>query len=242
MILASSRAPIAPMLADVSPFWLSGAAAAALAAGATAPPDEPAGSELVADRRTGPRAGPRPRRRAGNDDEGDRADREQKTDGAHLVALRGLAATERSRGIAETPGQVRRFHEVHSGRGTPAPVPAAARADARESGRRAAVGRRLAVRAEVGRLPGAGLPRRRRGLHAVARPEAARSLLPGAGGAAAGRPAGALRARRRGRHLARRRARLRGPAAAHPSGRIAGPDAGRGVAGELRRLGPARAR
>ena len=35
---------------------------------------------------------------------------------------------------------------------------------------------------------------------------------------------------------------VRGAAAAHPPGRVAGQDAGRGVAGELRRLGPARAR
>ena len=35
---------------------------------------------------------------------------------------------------------------------------------------------------------------------------------------------------------------VRVPAAAHPPGRVAGQDAGRGVAGELRRLGPARAR
>ena len=37
-------------------------------------------------------------------------------------------------------------------------------------------------------------------------------------------------------------ARVRVPPAAHPPGRLAGQDAGRGVAGELRRLGPARAR
>ena len=66
--------------------------------------------------------------------------------------------------------------------------------------------RRLAVRAQVGRLPGARVPRRRRGLHAVARPQAARPLLPRAGRSAARRPAGALRPRRRGRHRPRRRA------------------------------------
>ncbi len=60
----------------------------------------------------------------------------------------------------------------------------------------------LDLRAEVGRLPGARLPRRRRALHPVARPQAAEPLLPGARGAAAGarRPRRALRARRRGRH------------------------------------------
>ena len=41
---------------------------------------------------------------------------------------------------------------------------------------------------------------------------------------------------------ARRGARLRGAAAAHPPGRVAGEDARRGVAGLVRRLGPARAR
>ena len=107
---------------------------------------------------------------------------------------------------------------------------------------RAAGRRRLAVRAQVGRLPGAGLPRRRRGLHAVARPQAAGSLFPGAGGAAAGRAARPLRARRRGRHRPGRGARFRGAAAAHPPGRIARPDAGRRVAGELRGLGPPGAR
>ncbi len=59
----------------------------------------------------------------------------------------------------------------------------------------------------MGRLPGARLPRRRRDLHAVARPEAARPLLPGAGRPAPGRPPRALRPRRRGRHRPRRRAR-----------------------------------
>ena len=102
--------------------------------------------------------------------------------------------------------------------------------------------RRLAVRAEVGRLPRDGLPRRRRDLHAVARPQAARPLLPGARRAAAGEPPGALRPRRRDRHLARRGAPVRAAAPAHPSRRVAGEDAGRGVAGELRGVGPPRAR
>ena len=61
-------------------------------------------------------------------------------------------------------------------------------------------GRRLAVRAEVGRLPGAGLPGRRRGLHPVPRPQAARPVLPRARRAARGRAPGAVRPRRRGRH------------------------------------------
>ena len=45
-------------------------------------------------------------------------------------------------------------------------------------------GRRLAVRAQVGRLPRDRVPRRRRALHPEPRPEAARSLLPRARGAA----------------------------------------------------------
>ena len=94
----------------------------------------------------------------------------------------------------------------------------------------------------MGRLPRDRVPRRRRGVHAVARPQAARSLLPGARRPAEGRPAGALRRRRRGRHRPRRSARVRVAAAAHPPGRVAGQHAGRGVAGQLRRLGPARAR
>ena len=90
--------------------------------------------------------------------------------------------------------------------------------------------RRLAVRAEVGRLPRDRLPRRRRDLHAVARPQAARPLLPGARRAAPGGAARALRPRRRDRHRARRGAPVRVAAPAHPSRRVAGEDAGRGVA------------
>ena len=59
------------------------------------------------------------------------------------------------------------------------------------------------------------------------RPQAARSLLPGAGWSRCGRPAAALRGRRRDRHRRRRRARLRGAAAAHPSGGFARDPAGR---------------
>ena len=68
-------------------------------------------------------------------------------------------------------------------------------------------GRRLAVRAQVGRLPGARVPRRRRALHPEPRPQAARPLLPRARRAAEGPAARALRARRRGRDRPRRRAR-----------------------------------
>ncbi len=60
------------------------------------------------------------------------------------------------------------------------PDPAADRADAREARDRAARGRRLALRAEVGRLPRDRVPRPRPLLHPEPRPAAARPLLPGA--------------------------------------------------------------
>ena len=97
-----------------------------------------------------------------------------------------------------TAGSDRRPAALSLGHGTP--LRTAARTDARQGRRRPAVRRRLAVRAEVGRLPGARLPRRRRGLHPVARPQAARPLLPRAGRSAPGRASRALRPRRRGRH------------------------------------------
>ena len=103
-------------------------------------------------------------------------------------------------------------------------------------------GRRLAVRAQVGRVPGARVPRRRRAVHPEPRPEAARPLLSRARRAAQGEPARAMRPRRRGRDRRRRRAPVRGAPAPHPPGRVAGEDARRGEPGELRRVGPARAR
>jgi hypothetical protein len=96
-------------------------------------------------------------------------------------------------------------------------------------------GRRLAVRAQVGRLPGDRLPRRRRGLHPEPRPQAARALLPRAAAGAARQPARALRGRRRDRHPRRGRARLRRAAAAHPPGRLARAHARRADAGLVRR-------
>ena len=116
---------------------------------------------------------------------------------------------------------------VHSADGPPPAVRPAARTDAGEGIRRPAHRRRLAVRAEVGWLPGDRLSRRRRGLHPVARPEAARSLLPGTGRPAPRGAPGAMRAGWRGRHRPRRSAGVRGAAAADPSGRVAGEDAGR---------------
>ena len=52
---------------------------------------------------------------------------------------------------------------------------------ARQARRRASDGGRLDLRAEVGRLPRRGLPRRRRGLHPEPRRQAAEPLLPRAG-------------------------------------------------------------
>src|SRR5215217_717758 len=78
--------------------------------------------------------------------------------------------------------------------------------------------RRLAVRAEVGRLSGRARERRRRARALVAQGAAAAPLLPGAPPAGRLAPA-ALRARRRDRDRARRHARLRLDAdAAAPGG------------------------
>ena len=89
-------------------------------------------------------------------------------------------------------------------------------------GRRAARGRGLDLRAEVGRLPRAGFPRRRRGVHPEPRREAARPLLSRADRAAQGRSCpercvldGEIVIVRTGR------ARLRGAAAAPPPGGLA---------------------
>ena len=67
--------------------------------------------------------------------------------------------------------------------------------------RRCRLGRRLGLRAQVGRLPDARLRRRRRRLPAVAQRQADDALLP-----RAALPRGPLRARRRDRALRRRRA------------------------------------
>ena len=75
----------------------------------------------------------------------------------------------------------------------PLMLEAAHRADAGEAVRRAAGRRRLALRAQVGRLPRHRLQRRRRRLHPEPRPEAARPLFPGAARRAARGPARALR-------------------------------------------------
>src|ERR1700733_4371841 len=83
----------------------------------------------------------------------------------------------------------------------------------------------MAVRAEVGWLPGAGVSRRGRGLPAEPRREAARPLLSRAARAAGNATAEALRRRWRDRDRRAPRPGLRGPAAAAASGRLAGGDA-----------------
>ena len=83
---------------------------------------------------------------------------------------------------------------------------AADRADARQAVGRGPGRRRLAVRAEVGRLPHAGVSRRRRGLPAEPRFAPDGPLLPRAGGAAARRAAAARGPRRRDRDRGRRTA------------------------------------
>ena len=145
-----------------------------------------------------------------------------------LVGRRAGTARTPARCGASGSGRARPRRLVHSGDGPAPAVRAADRADAGQGLRRLPDGRRLAVRAQVGRLPGPRLPRRRRGLHRSPRPEAARPLLPGARRSAARGAARALRAGRRGRHRPRRGARLRGAAAAHPPGGVAGQDARRG--------------
>ena len=82
-------------------------------------------------------------------------------------------------------------------------------------------GRRLAVRAEVGRLPLRRLPRRRRDRAGQPQRAAVHPLLPRAARAAARRAPGSVRRRRRDRRAGERRPRprLRRAAAAHPSRR-----------------------
>ena len=79
-------------------------------------------------------------------------------------------------------------------------------------------GRRMAVRAEVGRLPRPARERNRRASPLVAQRAPAAALLPRAAPAREAAPA-TLGSRRRDRHRARRRPRLRRDADAAPSGR-----------------------
>ncbi len=98
----------------------------------------------------------------------------------------------------------------------------------------------VVLRAEMGRLPRAGVPRRRRGRPAVAQRQGSGPVLPGTGRGAARRAGAALRARRRGRRAAGDRrphpAGLGVAVAAHPSGRQPDQDAGRADARALHRL------
>ena len=125
-----------------------------------------------------------------------------------------------------------------------APAATAAQADAGQAGAHDPRGRRLAVRAEVGRLPLRRVPRRRR--HRAGQPQraAVHPLLPRAARSAPRLAPRALRRRRRDRR--RRpggpRSRLRRPAAAHPPGRVPRAPPGRRDAGVVRRLRPARPR
>ena len=119
------------------------------------------------------------------------------------------------------------------------PDRAADRADARQAHAADPDRRRLDLRAEVGRLPSPRLPRWKRAVHPIARPQAAEPILSRARGAAAGarRSGCPVRARRRDRHRrSRRRARLRLAADPHPSGGLAREDAGRAIARLVRRL------
>ena len=100
---------------------------------------------------------------------------------------------------------------------------------------RAAGGRRLAVRAQVGRLSRDPRERRRRARALVAEGAAAAALLPGA--PPARRPAPApLRARRRDRDRPGRRPRLRLDADAAPPGREPSQPAGEGDPGRVHRV------
>src|ERR1700761_2456209 len=96
--------------------------------------------------------------------------------------------------------------------GVKLPAPPPWGADALQARRRASRRRRLALRAEVGRLSRPRLSRRRRALHPKPRRKTAVALLPRSVRATVARAAGALRPRRRIGDRARRRARLRGAA------------------------------
>ena len=100
--------------------------------------------------------------------------------------------------------------------------------------------RNVVVRAEVGRVPCAGVPRRRRGGAAVAQRQGPRPLLPRIGRRAARRTRAALRARRRGRGSAGDRrpdpAGLGFVVAADPPRREPGADARRADSGALHRF------
>ena len=135
---------------------------------------------------------------------------------SHSLGGSALAATTRSYGWA-----LRRI----AGRGAAAEAPR--QAPARAVAQAAARGRGVGVRAEVRRLPGAGLRRRRQALRAVAERQAARPLLPRARASR-----GLVRDRRRAGDPRRRRRRgLRRSPEPHPPGRVADQHAGRGDAG-----------
>src|SRR5262249_5742929 len=86
----------------------------------------------------------------------------------------------------------------------------------REARGRAAPGRGLAVRAEVGRIPRARVPRRRRAAAPEPRPQAVEPLLPRTRAPASGAASRALRRGRRARDHGGGRPRLRGAPAPPP--------------------------
>src|SRR5262245_34004713 len=111
-------------------------------------------------------------------------------------------------------------------------------ADGGRAGRGAA-DRRLAVRAEVGRLPRRAREPRRRPAALVAQRPPAAAVLPGAGGGRCEAATG-LRARRRDHHRAEGAARVRPAPAAAACGREPAQAALGGDTGRVRRLRPAR--
>ena len=126
------------------------------------------------------------------------------------------------------------------GRHGPAAAPPV-QADARQAGPHDPRRRRLAVRAEVGRVPLHRVPRRRRDRAGQPQRAAVHPLLPRAARPAARDAPRAVRRRRRDRRPrpGRPRARLRRPAPAHPPRRVARSPPGRRDPGLVRRLRPA---
>ena len=129
---------------------------------------------------------------------------------AHRIAAERLAASGRTPATVSTRWHVARRSRSSEPVERPADLDAADSLPADGGGARprAARGRRVAVRAEVGRLPGPARERVRRAAPVVAERAAAAPLLPRARAARRAAPA-ALVPRRRDRDRARRRARLR---------------------------------
>ena len=103
-------------------------------------------------------------------------------------------------------------------------------------GRRGAGRARVAIRAEVGRLPLPGVSRRRRDHAAIEIRQAADALFSRRGRGGAGAQGQALRARWRDRRAGRQGVLVRRAAAAHPSGGEPGQEARGGDAGAADRV------